>query len=162
MQLALASAAAWFFVSSSHELGGALVVRLVEGIKGQDREFVGVGEAKLGPYFPVRVQTASRVAEVRFARALAFCVYDESYDSRDPQMKRGPGRFLFTAEASSFRSFAQSATGIAHVHQEPFFEYVLCCEDRIIHVLCETPPSMVQLAEAPDLSVERTGTWIAS
>ena len=86
MELALASADAWFFVASSHQLDGSLSVRLVEGIKSSNREFVEVGESKLGPYFPVRVQAESRVAEVRFAAALAFCVYDESYDTRDPKL----------------------------------------------------------------------------
>jgi len=104
MELALTSAAAWFFVSSSHYLDGSLVVRLVEGIKATDREFVDVGHAKLGPYFPVRVQAESRIAEVRFTRTLAFCILDESYDTGDPKLERGPGRFLFSAEKSSFRS----------------------------------------------------------
>jgi hypothetical protein len=162
MELALASAAAWFFVHSSHQLSGALVVRLVEGVKGEQRELVQVGEASLGPYFSIRVQPTSRVAEVRFAKALAFCVYDESYDARDPQLVAGPRGFLFVADASSFRSFAESATGITTIHEKPFLEYVLCCEDRIYHVLCEEPPSVAQVEEAPDLSLERTDTWHAS
>ena len=74
MQLALSSAAAWFFVSSSLTLDGTLGVRLVEGIKAQNREFVEAGDTKLGPYFPARVQAETRVAEQMCSRAVLSAV----------------------------------------------------------------------------------------
>jgi hypothetical protein len=104
----LDSAHAWFFEAASHLLNGELVIRLVEGIKGTVRQFVEVSGTKLGPYFPVTVEAHSRVAEITFANALAFFGYNESYDTSEPDLKKGAGRFLFNAEASSFREFAQS------------------------------------------------------
>jgi hypothetical protein len=104
MQTALDSAHAWFLDSMVHELNGALIVRLVEGIKGKEREFVEVGETKLGPYFPVQVEAASRCVEVRFANAIAFFTYKESYDAPDPELKKDTGgRFLFAAESWGVR-----------------------------------------------------------
>jgi hypothetical protein len=158
----LDSAHAWFFGVASHQLNGMLAIRLVEGIKGAERQFVEVGETKLGPYFPVQVEAQSRVVEVTFANALAFFVYDESYDTGDPELKKCTGHFLFDAESSSFRKFAEARTAVAQVHQGPYKEFLLCCEDRIFHVLSADAPEIVLLQEEPDLTVERTSTWSAS
>jgi hypothetical protein len=162
MQTALESAHAWFLDSVVHELNGALIVRLVEGIKGKERQFVEVGETKLGPYFPVQVEATSRCAEVRFSNALAFFIYNESYDTPDPKLKKDAGRFLFVAESSSFRSFADTRTLVAQLHEEPYQEYLLCCEDRIFQVLSAEAPVITFLNEQPNLTVERTSTWSAS
>jgi hypothetical protein len=162
MQTTLDSAHAWFFDSSTHELSGALTIRLVEGIKGAERQFVGVGETKLGPYFPVQVEARSRCVQIAFANAIAFFVYNESYDTGDPELKKGTGRFLFNAESSSFRKFAESRTSVSHLHQGPYQEFLLCCEDRIFHVLSVEAPEVVLLEEEPNLAVQRTNTWSAS
>ncbi len=162
MQTALDSGHAWFFDSMVHELNGALVVRLVEGIKGKERQLVEVCETKLGPYFPVQVEAESRCAEVRFQNAEAFFIYNESYDRTDQEMKNDAGPFLFVAESSSFRRFAEERTSIAKLHQEPYRGYVLCCEDRIIEVLSAVVPTVEILNEQPNLAVERTRTWSAN
>ncbi|MBI5438613.1 MAG: hypothetical protein HY936_06645 [Nitrosomonadales bacterium] len=162
METILDSAHAWFFVSSAHELNGALVVRLVEGIKGTERQFLEVCDAKLGPYFPVQVEAASRCAEVRFSNAVAFFVYDESYDTADPELKKDVGCFLFNAESSSFRQFAETRTTVSKLQHGPYQEFLLCCEDRIFHVLSDCAPTVVFLSEQPDLTVERTNTWSAN
>ena len=162
MQTALDSAHAWFLDSIAHELNGTLIVRLVEGIKGKERQFVEVGETRLGPYFPVQVEAASRCVEVRFSNAIAFFVYNESYDGPDPELKKDTGRFLFVAESSSFRRFAESTTAVAHLTQEPYQEYLLCSEDRILQVLSSEAPSVTFLNEKPNLSIERTNTWSAN
>jgi hypothetical protein len=162
MHTTLDSAHAWFFESSSHELSGALVVSLVEGIKGSDRQFVEVGETALGPYFPVQVEARSRCVQVAFKNALAFMVYNESYDTADPELKKGTGRFVFNAESSSFRKFVEARTSIAQLHQGPYQEFLLCCEDRVFHVLSAEAPQVVLLQEAPNLNVQRNNTWSAS
>lgn len=162
MQTALDSGHAWFLDSMVHELSGALIVRLVEGIKGKERQFVEVGEAKLGPYYPVQVEAESRCAEVRFPSAMAFFVYDESYDTTDQELKHDTGRFLFNAKSSSFRKFAEERTTVAKLHQEPYQSYLLCCEDRILEVLSAELPVVTLLIEQPNLALERTSTWSAS
>jgi hypothetical protein len=158
----LDKASAWFFDSSSHQLNGALVIRLVEGIKGPERQFVGVGESKLGPYFPVQVGLQSQFVEITFANVKAFFAYDESYDRSDSELKKGNGRYLFKAESSSFRKFAEARTTIAQLSNEPAQEFILCCEDRIFHVLSDNVPSIALLQISPDLAVERTNTWLAN
>ena len=158
----LDSAHAWFFDSLSHELNGSLVIHLVEGVKGSSREFVDVGEKKLGPYFPVRVEAQSRCVQVTFENALAFLAFNESYDTADPELKKNEGRFLFAAEASSFRRFTEARTSVAQLCQEPYQEFLLCCEDRVFHVLSPAVPSVAVLPESANLTVERTTTWSAS
>ena len=162
MQNALDSAHAWFLDSMVHDLNGALIVRLIEGIKGKERQFVGAGETKLGPYFPVQVEATSRCAEVKFSNAIAFFICNESYDAPDPELKKDTGRFLFVVEASSFRRFAETRTSVARLHQEPYQEFLLCCEDRILHVLSSEEPAVTFLNEHPNLTVERTSTWSAN
>ena len=143
-------------------LGGVLVIRLVEGLKGTDRQLVDVGEAKLGPYFAVQVEPRSRCVEVAFQNVLAFFAYNESYDTGDPALEKGPGRFLFSVESSSFRKFAEASTAITQLHQGPYQEFLLRCEDRVFQILSVGAPEVVLLEEAPDLTVQRTNTWSAS
>lgn len=158
----LDSAHAWFFEAASHLLDGKLVIRLVEGIKGAERQFVEVSGTKLGPYFPVKVESQSRIAEVTFVNALAFFGYNESYDTAEPDLKKGVGRFLFNVEASSFRKFAEKRTTVAQLHEGPYLEFLLCCEDRVFHILSSEEPVVVVLSERPDLTTERTNTWSAN
>jgi hypothetical protein len=158
----LDSAHAWFFDYLVHELSGTLNVRLTEGIRGSERQFVEVGETKLGPYFPVKVQAQSRCVQVTFPNVLAFFIYDESYDTEDPELHKGKGRFLFRAESSSFRKFSELSTSLAQVHQGTYEEFLLCCEDRIFHVLSADPPLVSVLAEAPNLNIERNQAWFAA
>ena len=162
MHTILESANAWFFESSLHLLNGGLVIRLVEGIKGKDRQFVDVGETKLGPYFPVRVEAESQSVQVTFVNALAFFIYNESYDTTDTDLKTDAGRFLFKATSSSFRTFIESRTTVGQVHPEPYSEFLLCCEDRVFSVLSAEEPTVTLLQEQPNLSIERTITWSAS
>lgn len=146
----------------THELDGTLLVRLVEGIKGNERQFIEMGETKLGPYFPVQVDATSRCAEVRFSNAFAFFVYDESYDTSDPELKKDTGRFLFIAGSSSFKKLIEATTTVAQIHQQPYQEFLLGCEDRLFHVLSSEVPSVTFLNKQPNLAVERTNTWSAS
>ena len=146
----------------THELDGTLLVRLVEGIKGKECQFVEVGETKLGPYFPVQVDTTSRCAEVEFSNAFAFFVYDESYDTPNPELKKDIGRFLFVAESSSFKKLVEATTTVAQIHQQPYQEFLLGCEDRLFHVLSSEVPSVIFLNKQPNLTVERTSTWSAT
>ena len=162
MHTILESAHAWFFDSSMHSLNGSLTIRLVEGIKGKERQFVEVGETKLGPYFPVQVEAESQSVQVTFTNALAFFIYNESYDTADIDLKTDEGRFLFKATSSSFRTFVELRTTVSQVHPEPYSEFLLCCEDRVFSVLSAEEPTVTLLQENPNLSIERTSTWSAS
>ena len=162
MHTILEPAHTWFFDSLTHSLNGSLVIHLVEGIKGKERQFVGVGETKLGPYFPVQVEAESQCAQVTFTNAPAFFIYNESYDTTDTALNKDAGRFLFKATSSSFRTFVESRTTVGQVHPEPYSEYLLFCEDRVLSVLSPEEPTVRLLQESPKLSLERTNTWSAS
>lgn len=163
MHTVLDTAHTWFLDSIAQEPSGALMVRLVEGIKGEERQFVEVGETALGPYIPVQVEAESRFVEIRFPDAHAFFVFNESFNKSDPALKKeGDGRFLFVADASSFRAFVESRTLVAQLMVEPYQDYVLWCEDRVLHVLSSEAPVVSLLSHKPDLALERTRTWSAS
>jgi hypothetical protein len=163
MQTVLETAHTWLLDSITHDLSGALVVRLVEGLRGEVSEFVEVGETSLGPCFPVRVEAESRRVEIRFPDAPAFFVFNESFNKPDPALKKeGDGRFLFVADASSFRAFVESRTLVAQLIVDPYQDYVLWCEDRVLHVLSSVPPVVSLLSDKPDPGIERTHTWSAN
>ncbi|MDM4768551.1 hypothetical protein [Pelomonas sp. SE-A7] len=162
MNAILDAASTWFFDSATQSLDGTLEGCIVEGIKGEERQYVEVGETRLGPYFPVAVEPTSKCVQVLFPDARAFFVYDESFHQADPELRKKDGRTLFEAEFSSFRGFAASGTAIEKLIDSAVSEFVLCCEDRIIHVLSTAAPRVHLLNKQPDLSVERTQTWSAS
>lgn len=162
MHTLLESGHAWFFDSMSHELDGTLIIRLVEGIKGVERHFVEVGNSKLGPCFPIQVRPESRCTEVRFTNAVSIFLYDESYDQPDAELNIDTGRYLFKATTSSFRKFAEATTSLARIHNGPYQEFLLCCEDRVFHVLSADAPVVSLLEERPNLAMQRTDTWSAT
>ncbi len=157
----LDSAATWFLDSATQERDGTLVIRLTEGLKGDERQFVEHDGQQLGPYFPVEVQAASRCVAVTFPKARACFSFDESLDTPDPAFERGLGQFLFPATDSTFRRFAVSRTLLAQEDDDALEEYFLQCEDRLFQVISEAPEVRV-LPEAPRLDVERTQTWFAN
>jgi hypothetical protein len=162
MNAILESAHTWFFEAAAHRLDGALIIRLVEGIKAPERQVVDTGVAKLGPYFPVRVEPDSRCVEVTFENAIAFLVLSESFNGTDSTLVREPGRFLSTATESSFRSFTRARTLIADLCEEAHREFFLWCEDRVFQVVSTGTPQVAVLGSRPDLALERTETWSAS
>ncbi|MBL8452934.1 MAG: hypothetical protein JNK97_09335 [Zoogloea sp.] len=149
MNQTLDAASAWFFESASHTLNGSLKVDLVEG-------------THLRPYFPVTVEPNSRCVRVVFPACRAFFVFDETLDQLDPELKKKEGRIPFEAESSSFRDFAEARTTVAEQGHSPSHEFVLCCEDKIIHVLSSSTQTVQLLNQAPDLQIQRTQTWSAS
>src|SRR5262245_13079765 len=110
MDSILASAHTWFLESYQQGPYGDLVIRLVEGIKGTERQPVHVGEQGLGPYFPVTIETHSRCAIVRFRDLRSLLTFTEGYDAKDPKMELGEGRFIRLVKSSSFRDFTASTT----------------------------------------------------
>ncbi len=157
----LDAAHSWFFDSYAHELNGPLIVHLTEGIKGVAPEFLEVGETKLGPYFPVAVGNDSQCARIVFPNTLAFLVYDESIDRADPELRADEGRFLRETEASTFQQFMQSRTSISELQTTTPKAFLLCCEDRIIQVLCEDTPFIELKRGQANLEISRTQTWSA-
>jgi len=165
MNALLDSATTWFLDSAAHERDGAFVVRLTEGIKGGERQFVEHEGEQLGPYFPVEVQATSRCVAVRFPVARATFSFDESFDTTDPEFERGVGNALFSVSDSSFRRFVQSRTTLTITdegeEEGAAREYFLRTEDRLFQVASGTP-EVTLLDEPPRLDVARTQTWFAN
>jgi hypothetical protein len=161
----LDSAAAWFLDSATQQPDGTFVVRLTEGIKAEEREFVEVDEESLGPYYLVEVTPASRCVAVSFPKAQATFSFDENFDTVDPHFERGMGQFLMSASDSAFRRFVQSRTTLTIVdegeEEDAAREWFLHTEDRLFQV-ASAPPEVTLLDEAPRLDIVRTQTWFAN
>ncbi len=154
MQTSLNTAHTWFYESMSYKLDNKLSVCLAEGIKGSERQIL-----EGGSFFPVTVQPKSRCVEVSFPGVLAFFTYDESFDTGDPQLEKDEGRFLWEVSASSFRQFSEKNTAITSVHQKPYVEYLLWCEDRVFQVLSTLPPIVTTLNKVADTALPRIQTF---
>ena len=165
MNALLDSATTWFLDSATHERDGTLVVRLTEGIKGDERQYVEHDGETLGPYYPVEVQATSRCVSVSFPDARAWFSFDEPFDSADPDFERGIGQFLFTVSDSAFRRFvlARTTLTVADEGEEEGVsrEYFLRTEDRLFQV-ASGPPEVALLPEPPRLDIARTQTWFAN
>jgi hypothetical protein len=161
----LDSATTWFLDSATQERDGAFVVRLTEGIKGEERQYVEHEGEQLGPYFPVEVQASSRCVRVRFPEARATFSFDENFDTTDPDFERGVGDFLFTISDSAFRRFVLARTTLTITDEgeedAAAREYFLRTEDRLFQV-ASGAPEVTLLDDAPQLDVARTQTWFAS
>ena len=161
----LDSAVTWFLDSATQERDGTFVVRLTEGIKGDERQYVEHDGEQLGPYYPVEVQAGSRCVVVTFPQAQATFSFDEIFEGTDPHLERGVGTFLFTASDSGFRRLVQSSTTLTIVDEgeedDAAQEYFLRTEDRLFQV-ASGAPEVELLDEAPRLDVARTQTWFAN
>ena len=161
----LDSAATWFLDSATHERDGSFAVRLTEGLKGDERQYVEHEGEQLGPYFPIEVQGTSRCVVVTFPQAQATYSHDEIFEGTDPHLERGVGRFLFTVSDSGFRRLVQAATTLTIVdegeEEDAAQEYFLRTEDRLFQV-ASGAPEVELLDEAPRLDVVRTQTWFAN
>jgi hypothetical protein len=162
MDTILDSAHTWFFESSVYRQDRTLEVRLAEGIKGETAAMVEESGARLGPFFPVTIQSRSRVVLVQFPQVVAHQIIDESYPTRDPDITKGSGRFLLTVENTSFSKFIATSTLVPDLCTEPLLEYMLWSEDQVLSVLSHGVPTVKLLFEAPDLTMERATTWSAS
>ena len=162
MRTILDDATTWFLESSRLSADGLLVIRLAEGIKGKERLPVQVGEQILGPYFPVTIEAASRIVEVRFANALAFFSLNESYDTPDSTLQTNDRTTLRAVTDSRFRQYLAANTSAFELCPPPLTEWLLWTENQLFQVLCSGEPEVRLLHEAADLSISRSPTWYAS
>ena len=162
MQTVLDTAHTWFLESCTQLPSGELRIRLAEGIKGTERFPVQVGDSVLGPYFPVTIEPTSRAVEVLFPYALALFTCNESYDAADPELLTEERTVLRKVTASSFRKYLSTNTTAIELGREPLLEYLLWTENQVFQVFASGEPEVSDLAEGPDLSIERYKTWSAS
>lgn len=161
MRTVLDDALTWFLESSCQQPEGALVIRLAEGIKGKERLPVEVDDIILGPYFPVTIEAASRVAEVRFRNTLAFFSLNESYDVPDPTLQSDDRSKLRAVSTSLFRQYLSTNTSAFASGPENLTEWLLWTENQLFQVLCSGEPEVRLLTEPANLSIERYQTWYA-
>jgi len=163
MQTILDDSQTWFLESCTQFPGGRLVIRLVEGIKGAEREPVTLADATVGPYWPVTVEPSSRVVDITFDNALALFTHNESYDAPDPDLQFEAGKaFLREVKASSYSRFCQANTTAFELFPDKPQEFLLWSEDQIFQIIASAPPTVQMTEEVPDMTVRRTQTWLAN
>jgi hypothetical protein len=161
MHSILASAHTWFLESYEQGPYGDLVIRLVEGIKGTERQPVRVGEQVLGPYFPVTIETHSRCAVVRFRDLRSLLTFAERYDAKDPKLQLEEGKFVRKVKSSSFREFTAATTTAIDEFRGDYSEWLVWTEEQVFQILAGEPPEVLLESRSPDFSVERGRTWSA-
>jgi hypothetical protein len=162
METVLDTAHTWFLEACTQLPSGELRIRLAEGIKGNNRLPVQVGEKTLGPYFPVTIEATSRVVEIRFFYALALFTYNESYDKRDSELVTEGKTFLQRVSDSSFRKYISTRTTALELGVEPLTEWLLWTENQVFQVFASGDMQVVEVAAGPDVSIERYQTWSAN
>lgn len=162
METILDTAHTWFLEACTQRPSGELHIRLAEGIKGTNRLPVQVGEKALGPYFPVTIEATSRVVEIRFNFALVLFTFNESYDTKDSELVAEGKTVLRRVGDSSFRKYISKRTAALALGVEPLTEWILWTENQIFQVFASGDLQVVELSEAPDLSIKRYQTWSAS
>lgn len=162
MRTILDDALTWFLESSCQQPDGALIIRLAEGIKGKERLPVQVNDQLMGPYFPVTIEAASRVAEVRFSNTLAFFSLNESYDMPDPTLQVDDRSKLRAVSVSVFRQYLTTNTSVFEVGPSPLTEWLLWTENQLFQVLCCGEPEVRLLTDPANLNISRYPTWYAN
>ncbi len=158
----LATAHTWFLESYAQGPYGDLVIRLVEGIKGTERQPVTLGEKVLGTFFPVTIEPRSRCVTVRFRDLRSLLTFTEGYDADDPKLELEDGRFLRKVTSSGFREFTASTTTSIDEFRGDYSEWLLWTEEQVFHVLTGESPEVLVENRSPDFSIERGKTWSAS
>lgn len=161
MESVLDTADTWFLESYRQGPYGALVIRVVEGIKGAERMPVKLDELTLSECFPVTIEPRSRCAAIVFDDVRALLTYTEGYDAEDPKMHAGQGRFVRPILGSSFRELAVAALTAIDDFRGEYSEWVVWTEEQIFQVLAGSPPEIRLEDRKPDFSIERGQTWYA-
>ena len=161
MQTSLDSAYTWFLEECAQRSSGELRIRLAEGIKGKHRQPVLITEGVVKSFFPVTVESASRVVDVVFANAYALFTFNESYDTAKLALTTDERTTLRTVAASSFRTYASATTSIFELAEAPIAEWFLWTEDQVFQILSSGEPTIVEIPGGPNPNIERNSTWAA-
>lgn len=157
----LGSADTWFLESYGYTVNGALVIRLVEGIKGSERKRVVIGDQDMGEHFPVTIEPHSRCVDVRFRDVRALFTFAESYDTAALGLQVRSGNFVLDTGDSEFRGFLARTTTAVEARWPEFSEWYVWTEDQLFQVVAGEPPEIALADRAPDLSIPRGDTWTA-
>lgn len=151
----------WFFEKLELHFPNILSIKLVEGKKSQNKEFVEVTEEKkLGPYFPVLVHKDSKCIRIIFNEVHSFQVVDESLSSPlkdlDVIETFGPVR---QCNALDYQSYIETDTIIKETREGEYLAFYVWSEDQTIFVLSGEKPIVSDSDESPNLELERDKTY---
>jgi len=159
VQTLLDSGYTWFLEDCSQLPTGELRIRLAEGIKGTERVPVPMGGEVVRTFFPVTIQSSSRVMEVVFENAHAFFTCNESYSGSSADLVTDHRGRLTKVASSLFRNHVSTATSVFALASEPIFEWFLWTEDQVFQILASEEPKVVEMSSGPDLTIVRGKTW---
>jgi len=161
METILDVAYTWFFENLVLCCPDTLIVNLAEGIKGRNREFVQVtGDQKMGPYFPVTVNSQSRTVSVTYQNVLAHQVVSESYGAPITEIVADNGA-LRKCTSLEYLNYLIRDSYIEDLETDLYDVYLLWTEDHTIFVICKDEPQVAISDRSPDLTIERSN-YVAS
>ena len=161
MRTVLDTGDTWFLESFSQGPYGSLVIRVSEGRTSSNPQDVNLPGLHLGQAHAVATSHELRVVEITFQDPMAFFTRREEFDSADPAFEfEEPDTYIRVLKQSSLQSFARSSTGVYSTWREGIREYHVWTEDQIFQVFSTEPPTVLLTTDSPDLSVERSDTWV--
>lgn len=153
----------WFFEKLEFHYPDILSIKLVEGIKSNEKEMVlSDTENPIGPYFPVRVVETSSCIRVTFKDVVSFHVIDESYSSPTEKLEVieviGPVR---KCSGLAYKKYVQSDSIVNQTGPDELFGYYTWTEDQTVFVLSSSKPEVLLSDEQPNINLERCNTYFS-
>lgn len=154
----------WFFETLDYQHPDILSVKLVEGIKSEESEYILEDtDAPLGPYFPVRVEKSSRCVRIIFSDVLAFQVVEESLASPqaslDDKEQIGP---VIKCTNTDYLRYLELDSNLTETHKGKYSSYFIWTEDQTILVVACSDPEVLASDELPNLELERCATYFSN
>ena len=151
----------WFFEKLDFTYPDVLSIKLVEGVKSAEKEYVlPESDNPLGPYFSVKVKATSRCVRVVFEDVCSFQVVDESLITQSPEME---GEQLFgpvkKCSSMEYRRYIENDSIIAQAREGDYSAYYLWTEDQVLFILASSEPSIMVSDEQPNLDLERCNVY---
>ena len=153
----------WFFEKLEFHYPDILSIKLVEGIKSDEREMVLADtDNPIGPYFPVRVMERSSCIRVTFRDVVSFHVIDESYSSPAEKLdvidSIGPVR---KCKELAYKKYVQSDGIVNQTGPDELFAYYIWTEDQTVFVLSTVEPEVLISDEQPNTKLDCCNTYFS-
>ncbi|WP_217874206.1 hypothetical protein [Pseudoalteromonas shioyasakiensis] len=153
----------WFFEKVEFHHPSVLSIKLVEGVKSNEREMVlSDTDTPIGPYFPVKVLETSRCLRVIFNEVVSFHIIDESYSSPTEKLdithEFGPVR---KCNGLEYQKYVQADSIVDQTGPDEIFGYYIWTEDQTVFILATADPEVLISDEKSNTSVERGDTYFS-
>lgn len=148
-QIELEECGALFLQELGEPATNVLRVVVAEGLRSPAPQSFELGGQRLKGLHAVAPTPKSRRFELKWSHLIAYCVVNESYtDVPDELSVCESGRLLRRFSRSRFLSYVMADTLAGTLATNTLRHYCLACEDHVVHVVAQHPPSVVLVMAA--------------